>query len=81
MAFVALTKLFSGVAPSIRFADYFAADELPGLMAYGAGLLSAAVAFLGDVVNVDVWGWGFAIWLYLLFCIASEIGLSSVDLK
>ena len=81
VAFVILTKLFSGVAPSIRFADYFAADELPGLMAYGAGLLSAAVAFLGDVVNVDVWGWGFAIWLYLSFCIASEIGLSSVDLK
>ena len=81
MAFVILTKLFSGVAPSIRFSDYFAADELPGLMAYGAGLLSAAIVFLGDVVNADVWGWGFAIWLYLSFCIASEIGLSSVDLK
>lgn len=81
MAFVILTKLFSGVAPSIRFADYFAVDELPELMAYGAGLLSAAIAFLGDVVNADVWGWGFAIWLYLSFCIASEIGLSSVDLK
>ena len=81
VAFVLLTKLFSGVAPSIRFADYFAADELPGLMAYGAGLLSATITFLDDVVNVDVWGWGFAIWLYLSFCIASEIGLSSVDLK
>lgn len=81
VVFVVLTKLFSGVVPSIRFADYFAADELPGLMAYGAGLLSSAIAFLGDVANVEVWGWGFAIWLYLSFCIASEIGLSSVDLK
>ena len=81
VAFVILTKLFSGVAPSIRFADYCAADELPGLTAYGAGILSAAIAFLGDLIDLDVWGWGFAIWLYLSFCIASEIGLSSVDLK
>lgn len=81
MVFVVLTKLFSGVAPSIRFADYFAADELPGLTAYGAGILGAAMAFLSDVVNMDAWGWGFAIWLYLSFCIASEIGLSGGDLK
>lgn len=74
--------MFSGVGTvdAVRF-DYFAADELPGLTAYGAGLLSAAIAFLSDVLDMDMWGWGLAIWLYLSFCIASEIGLSSVDLK
>ena len=34
-------------------------------------------AFLID----GTWGWGFALWLYLVFCIAPEIGLSGVDLQ
>lgn len=76
-----LTCLFGGVAHIARYSEYFANDTVPGIVEYAIGMASAASGLSVSLVADGTWGWGFAVWLYLVFCIASEIGLSAVDLR
>lgn len=78
---VLLTKVFGGVSYVARYGDFFNTHSVPGFMEYMLGVASAASSFGLSLFSKSIWGWGFAVWLYLVFCIASEIGLSSIDLK
>ena len=78
---VLLTRLFGGAGYVARYGDFFSNDTVPGLLEYAWGLGRAAMGFISSLFVDGTWGWGFAIWLYLVFCIASEIGLSGVDLQ
>lgn len=75
-----LTRLFANTMPQLSWRANFDAAALPGLFEYGWGVMKAAGGFLVGLFGEAHWGVGFVIWLYLSFCIASEIGLSSVDL-
>ena len=81
IAIVLLTRLFGGAGYVARYSDFFSNNSVPGLLEYAYGLGSAAVVFLSSIFLEGTWEWGFALWLYLVFCIASEIGLSGVDLQ
>ena len=76
-----LTRLFGEVEYVARYGDFFSNNAVPGLLDYVWGLMCATVGFLSSIFIDGTWGWGFALWLYLVFCIASEIGLSAVDLR
>ena len=76
-----LTWLFGGVVHVVNYRDYFASDAMPGGWEYCCGMLNAVCGFAKALLVEGTWGWGFAVWLYLVFCIASEIGLSEVDLQ
>ena len=76
-----LTRLLGGVAQIAKYRDYFASDAVPGIWEYGSGMLNAVCGFAAALFVDGTWGWGFAVWLYLVFCIASEIGLSGIDLQ
>jgi hypothetical protein len=78
---VLLTRFFGDSGSVARYSDFFSNDVGPGLLEYVCGLWSAALGFLSSLFVDGTWGWGFGIWLYLVFCIASEIGLSNVDLQ
>lgn len=80
LVIVFLTCLFSRSTPRILFRDYFPVDAMPGLLAYGRCLFSATGNLLSETLGASDWGLGLVVWLYLTFCIASEIGLSNVDL-
>lgn len=77
-----LTKLLLGSAVVVRLEDYVGSAAAPGLVEYVAGCFRAGCGlFTGvllDVVDSPVRA---ILWLYLSFCIASEIGMSSVDLS
>lgn len=76
-----LSRLFGGVVSVARYGDFFSNESIPGIVEYVYGLASAAWGLLTALFIDGTWGWGFAVWLYLVFCIASEIGLSMVDIK
>ena len=76
-----LTWLFGRVVHVANYRDYFASDIVPGALEYGCGMVKAVGGFAAALFVDGTWGWGFAVWLYLAFCIASEIGLSGVDLQ
>lgn len=80
LVIVFLTCLFSCSTPRILYRDYFPVDSMPGLLSYGCGLFRAAGDLLSETFGASDWGLGLVVWLYLTFCIASEIGLSPVDL-
>ena len=74
-----------------RLSRICAADALPGVWAYAAGVWSAAVDLVRAVFGGASGGaapianpfWhavGVVVWFYLSFAIASEIGLSGTDL-
>ena len=81
MAIALLTRLFGGVVHVVRYNEFFANSAVPGIWEYSCGMMSAAFDLVSAVLCDGAWGWGFAVWLYLVFCIASEIGLSGVDLQ
>ena len=81
IAIATLTWLFGGVVHVANYRDYFASDTVPGVWEYSYGILSAVCGFATALFVDGTWGLGFAVWLYLAFCIASEIGLSGVDLQ
>ncbi len=78
---VALTKLFAGTVMVANYGDYFSNDALPGLLDYIWACFKSCKNLLfnlgGDVFSS---GWLAVAWFYLVFCVASEIGLSSVDM-
>ena len=78
---VALTKLCAGTVMVANYSDYLPNDALPGLLDYICACFMSSKSLLfslgGDVFSS---GWLAAIWFYLVFCVASEIGLSSVDI-
>lgn len=78
---VLLTKVFGGIPYVARYGDFFNARSVPGVLEYIFGVANAASSLGLSLFSEGIWGWGFAVWLYLVFCIASEMGLSSVDLK
>ena len=78
---VLLTRLFGGAGYVARYRDFFSNNTVPGLLDYAYGLGGAVLDFLSSIFIDGTWGWGFALWLYLVFCVASEIGLSGVDLR
>ena len=90
-----LAWLFGNAASVANWSDYFAADALPGVWTYAAGVWSAAVDLVravfggasggasGDAASITHPFWhavGVVVWFYLSFAIASEIGLSDTDL-
>ena len=78
---VGLTKLFAGTAMVANYGDYFSNDDLPGLITYVWACFKSSKSLLfslgGDAFSS--W-WLAALWFYLVFCVASEIGLSDVDI-
>lgn len=78
---VSLTWLFAGTAMVANYGDYFSNDALPGLLDYIWACFKSSKSLLfslgGD--SFSSW-WLAALWFYLVFCVASEIGLSSVDI-
>ena len=79
---VALTWLFAGTAMVANYGDYFSSDALPGFLDYIWACFKSSKNLLfslsGDAFSS--W-WLAALWFYLVFCVASEIGLSSVDIS
>lgn len=80
-AILLLTSLFADGVPELSWRANFETSALPGLVEYGLGVMGAAVGFIFALFGEAHWGIGFIIWLYLSFCIASEIGLSVIDMK
>ena len=76
-----LSRLFGGEVHVAEYGDFFASGRMPEMAEYVHGLACAAWGLLFTLFIDGTWGWGFAIWLYLVFCIASEIGLSNVDVQ
>ena len=78
---VTLTKLCAGTLMVANYGDYLSSDTLPGLLEYVWACFKASKSLLcslgGDVFSS---GWLAVVWFYLVFCVASEIGLSSVDI-
>lgn len=78
---VALTKLLAGTVMVANYGDYFSNVTLPGLLDYIWACFKSSKNLLfnlgGDVFSS---GWLAVAWFYLVFCVASEIGLSSVDI-
>ena len=78
---VLLSRLFWGVEFVARYRDFFSNDAMPGMLEYVWGLARATLVFLSSLFIDGTWGMGFAVWFYIVFCIASEIGLSKVDIQ
>ena len=78
---VVLTKLFAGTVMVASYGDYFSSDALPGFLEYIWACFKSSKSLLfslgGDAFSS--W-WLAALWFYLVFCVASEIGLSDVDI-
>ena len=78
---VGLTKLFAGTVMVANYGDYFSSDALPGFLDYIWACFKSSKSLLfslgGDAFSS--W-WLAALWFYLVFCVASEIGLSDVDI-
>ena len=78
---VVLTKLCAGTVMVANYGDYLPKDTLPGLLDYVCACFMASKSLMcslgGDVFSS---GWLAVLWFYLVFCVASEIGLSSVDI-
>ena len=76
-----LTWLLVGDITIARWRNYFAADSMPSAIEYGTALVRAAFdCYVASFSSANVTSPVFWIWLYLVYCIASEIGLSSVDI-
>ena len=81
IAITLLTRLFGGVVHVAQYREFFASNVVPGVWEYSCGMAGAAFGLVSALFWDGTWGWGFAVWLYLVFCIASEIGLSAVDIQ
>ena len=62
------------------YKEYFSDGFVPDVVTYGIGMAKAAVNAFATVLGGAYLDWQFALWLYLSFCIASEIGLNKVDI-
>lgn len=78
---VVLTKLFAGAAMASNYGDYFSNDDLPGLITYVWACFKSSKSLLFSLGGDAFSSWWLAtLWFYLVFCVASEIGLSDVDI-
>lgn len=78
----ALSKLLLGSAVSVNLDDYVECSLMPGILDYLIGCFRAGIGLCGGVLTGVVLSPIRAVaWLYLSFCIASEIGMSGVDLS
>ena len=79
---VLLSRFLVGQAMNISYYDYFGNGELPEMLSYLMACLRCASSLCGDLAGGALFsGWKIILWAYLVFCIASEIGMSSKDLK
>lgn len=76
-----LTRLFGGVVHVARYSEFFANSAVPGIWEYSYGMVSAVFGLVSALLRDGTWGCSFAVWLYLVFCVASEIGLSGIDIQ
>lgn len=76
-----LTRLFGGVVHVARYNEFFANSAVPGIWEYSCGMVCAVFGLMSALLRDGTWGWGFAVWLYIVFCVASEIGLSGIDIQ
>ena len=66
----------------VSFHEYFEPGELPGLFSYLVVCLRCATLLCFDLVGGALFsGWKLLLWAYLVFCTASEIGMSGTDLR
>ena len=75
-----LTRCFGKHAKHLSFETCFPGDLFPSSRSYWLGTIKAAGRMLVDVVRL--WRWKSSldiVYLYLVFCIASEMGLSETD--
>lgn len=79
---MALSCWFGGIGILPDFAAYFPENTPPLTIRYFSGLFSAVLDMGGNVVRLSNWRtpW-IALYLYAVFCVASEITLSGPDLK
>ena len=75
-----LTSIFSSHVYMASYQEYFSDGFVPDVVTYGIGMIKAVVNAFSTVVGGACLDWQFALWLYMSFCIASEIGLSKVDI-
>ncbi len=77
-----LTRFLVGQEMNISYYDYFTKGELPGLFVYLVACLRCVALLCCDLAGgALVSGWKMFLWAYLVFCIASEIGMSDIDMK
>ena len=78
---VALTKLCAGTVMVANYSDYLPNDTLPGLLDYVCACFMSSKGLLFNLGSDAFSSWWLAaLWFYLVFCVASEIGLSDVDI-
>ena len=77
-----LTRFLVGQQMGISYYDYFTGGEIPGLFSYLVACLRCAILLCCDLAGGVLFsGWKMLLWAYLVFCIASEIGMSDTDIK
>lgn len=77
-----LTRFLIGQEMIVSFYDYFADGELPGLFSYLVACLRCAFLLCCEIARGMLFsGWKFFLWAYLVFCVASNMGMSRGDLK
>ncbi len=75
-----LTRFLVGQEMNTSYYDYFMKGELPGLFSYLTACLRCAILFCCEIAGGALFsGWKIFVWAYLVFCIASEMGMSDVD--
>ena len=77
---ILLSHLFNDSVGVIRYGDYFSNNAVPSVLNYVIALFCASLGLLFGIFSGDVLSWQFLLWFYLSFCIASEIGMSGVDI-
>ena len=77
-----LTRFLVGQQIGISYYDYFSEVEIPGLFSYLVACLRCAILLCCNLAGGVLFsGWKMLLWAYLVFCIASEIGMSDTDMK
>ena len=77
-----LTRFLVGHKLDVSFYDYFANGETPGLFEYLVASLRCAILLCCAIAGGALFsGWKTFLWAYLVFCVASEIGMSNIDFK
>lgn len=77
-----LSKLLLGSAVAVRLDDYVECVMAPGIIEYVVACFRAGVRLVAGVA-LDIARSPFRaiLWIYLSYCIASEIGMSGIDLS
>lgn len=77
-----LTRLLIGREICVSYEDFFTCGEMPDVLSYFMACLRGAFSLCCEVVVGALFsGWKTIVWMYLVFCVALEIGMSGIDLK